>query len=484
MSQSRILYSAIFLAALGAAGIAQAQSSTRSGATASPAPRGITDIMRAGPQKQLPPAVAATPVPTPAPTTTPSGQRVAEYIVALVNSEPITNTEVLSRVQRALRQGGSEVERVPRPELNRMALERIIVEKAQLQQAKELGIKIDDLAVDQAEEGVARQNQMTVTELGRRLAQEGISRDAYRQELRTQITMMRLREREVEPRVKVSDLEVDQYLRDQRSSSAAKAAPDVNIAHVLVTVPENASDAKVAELQQKAQGIAQRARSGEDFSALARDLSDAPDRLNGGALGVRSADRYPPLFMEATQNTPVGGIAGPIRSGAGFHVLKVLSKSQPGEASATVSQTKVRHILLRVDDKANTAQAAQKLAEFKKQIDAGTATFAGLARDNSQDGSAKDGGELGWSRPGMFVPEFEEAMNRLQPGQVSDPVVSRFGVHLIQVEERREAKLSQAEQREAARAVLREKRMEEAYNTWAQEVRGRAYVEFREAPQS
>jgi len=483
MSHPRILLSALVLAALGAAGIAQAQSSMRGNTAANAAPRGITDIMRAGPQRLEPPA-AATPVPTPAPTTTPSGQRVAEYIVALVNSEPVTNTEVLSRVQRALRQGGQEIERVPRPELNRMALERLISEKAQLQQAKEMGIKVDELAVDQAEEGVARQNQMTVTELGRRLAQEGISRDAYRQELRTQITLARLREREVEPRVRVSDLEVDQYLRDQRAKGAEKAVPDVNIAHVLVAVPEGASDAKVAELEKKAQGIAQRARGGEDFSVLARDLSDAPDRLNGGALGQRSADRYPPLFIEATQNLQVGGIAGPVRSGAGFHVLKVLTKSQPGEASDVVTQTKVRHILLRVDDKRSTAQAAAELADFKKRIDGGTATFAGLARDNSQDGSAKDGGELGWSRPGMFVPEFEEAMNRLQPGQVSDPVVSRFGVHLIQVEQRREAKLSQAEQRDAVRGVLREKRMEEAYNTWAQEVRGRAYVEYREPPQS
>ena len=231
MSHSRILLRALVLAALGAVGAAQAQSSLRSNSNAAPAPRGITDIMRAGPQRSEPPAAAA-PLPTPAPATTPSGQRVAEYIVALVNSEQVTNTEVLSRVQRALRQGGPEVERVPRPELNRMALERIIVEKAQLQQAKEIGIKVDDLQVDQAEEGVARQNQMTVTELSRRLAQEGISRDAYRRELRTQITMSRLREREVEPKVKVTDLEVDQYLRDQ--SNAAKATPNVNIAHVLV----------------------------------------------------------------------------------------------------------------------------------------------------------------------------------------------------------------------------------------------------------
>jgi len=184
------------------------------------------------------------------------------------------------------------------------------------------------------------------------------------------------------------------------------------------------------------------------------------------------------------QSTPVNGIAGPIRSGAGFHVLKVLAKAQLGATDATVTQTQVRHILLLNDPKRTTAQAVAQLAEFKRRLQAGTADFAGLARDNSQDASAKEGGDLGWSRPGQFVPEFEEAMDRLAPGQISDPVVSRFGVHLIQVVGRRESKLTQAEQREAARAVLREQRVEEAFTTWVQEVRARAYVEYRDPPQS
>jgi peptidyl-prolyl cis-trans isomerase SurA len=201
-------------------------------------------------------------------------------------------------------------------------------------------------------------------------------------------------------------------------------------------------------------------------------------------MGMRSADRYPGVFVEATQSTPIGGIAGPVRSSVGFHVLKLIAKSQPGASDAAVTQTQVRHILLRNDPKRSTAEAVAQLAEFKRRIQGGTADFAGLARDNSQDGSAKDGGDLGWSRPGMFVPEFEEVVNRLAPGEVSDPVVTRFGVHLIQVQGRREAKLSQAEQREAARAVLREKKVEQATETWAQEVRARAYVEYREPPQS
>ncbi|MGO4393609.1 peptidylprolyl isomerase [Variovorax sp. M-6] len=436
---------------------------------------GITDIMRAGPRLGPPPTEPRAPAP--------AARRSAEYIVALVNSEPVTNTEVQSRVLRILKEN-PEAERVPRSELTRLVLERLINERAQLQMGKEYGIKVDDLAVDQAEQTVARQNQISITELRRRVAAEGLSQEQFRRDLRDQLILTRLRDREIEAKVKISDTEVDQFIKEQRAGANAAFAPNINIAQLIVLVPDNASEAEVAKLQQRAQGLAQRARAGEDFTKLVQENSDAPDRAAGGAFGMRSADRYPELFVEATRSTPVNGIAGPIRSSAGFHVLKLLAKSQPGASDAVVTQTQVRHILLRNDPKRNTAEAVAQLAEFKKRLQAGTADFAGLARDNSQDGSAKQGGDLGWGRPGQFVPEFEEAMNRLGPGEISDPVVSRFGVHLIQVVGRREAKLSQAEQREAARTVLREKKVEQATETWAQEVRARAYVEYREPPQT
>ena len=434
----------------------------------------------------LPAAAQLRPSPQLAPSRADTGPRAADYIVAVVNAEPITNSEVrtrLLRFEQQLAQQGAAMP--PRAELARVVLERLISEKAQLQLAADNGIRIDDAQVDQAEENFARQYDMDVRQLRRQMQLEGTSPATFREDLRSQLTLSRLRGREVEAKVRVSEADIDQYIREQQGAANDPSNLELNLGHILVVVPENASEQQVRELQARAEGIAQRARQGEDFTGLAKQFSQAPGAAqSGGQMGLRPADRYPPLFIEATQSTAVGGIAGPVRSGAGFHVLKVLSKSQSGESANTVTQTKVRHILLRVDDKRSTAQAAKELAEFKKRIEAGTATFAGLARDNSQDGSAKDGGELGWSRPGMFVPEFEEAMDRLQPGQVSDPVVSRFGVHLIQVEQRREAKLSQAEQRDAARSVLREKRMEEAYNTWVQEVRGRAYVEYREPPQS
>ena len=436
---------------------------------------GITDIMRAGPRLVPPPAPQSAPLP--------NVQRSAEYIVALVNSEPITNTEVQTRMLRVLREN-PQAERVPRAELAKLVLERLINERAQLQLAKESGVKVDELAVDQAEQMVARQNQITVPDLRRQIAAEGISQDQFRRDLREQLMLTRVRDREIESKLKISDAEVDQFIRDQRAGSNAAIPPFINIAQLVVAIPENASDAEIAKLQQRAQSLAQRARAGEDFNKLILENSDSPDRASGSTLGLRRADRYPALFVEATQSTPVNGIAGPIRSGVGFHVLKLLARSAAGTADAPVTQTQVRHILLRNDPKRTTAQSVAQLNDYKERIQKGSADFASLARDKSEDGSAKDGGDLGWTRPGQFVPEFEEAVNRLAPGQISDPVVSRFGVHLIQVVGRREAKLSQAEQREAARAVLRDQRTEQESEAWAQEVRARAYVEYREPPQS
>ena len=324
---------------------------------------GITDLMRH--RSQLGPAPRAT-APKPA---AQASQRAAEYIVALVDSEPITNSQVQQRIQRVLANGDPKASAMPRAELARLVLERLIMELAQLHVAKEEGITIDDVTLDQAETAVARQNELTLDQFRQRLAAEGITRQEFRDDLRTQLTLRRLREREVD-KVKISELEVDQYLREHPSADAA------------------------------------------------------------------------------------------------------------------VAQVHASHILLRTDQQRSTAQAVALLKDFKRRIDAGTATFEGLARDNSQDASAEHGGDLGWRPASDFVPEFQEALNRLKPGQVSEPVVSRFGVHLIKLDGRRENKLSSAERRDAVRAQLREKRSEEAYDTWAQEIRARAYVELREPPQS
>jgi peptidyl-prolyl cis-trans isomerase SurA len=413
-----------------------------------------------------------------------SGPQAADFIVAVVNSEPITNNEVRSRMLRyeqQLAQQGTPLP--PRSQLVREVVERLISERAQLQVARESNIRIDEATVDQAEQNVARQNQIDVAELRRRLAADGMNLTQFRDDLRNQILLQRLRERELEARVKVSEQDIDAFLREQQQGMADPALTEVNLAHILVAVPENATPAQVAQLQAKAQQLLARARAGEDFGKLARENSDAPGAAaNGGQVGLRTADRYPPLFVEAARNVAEGGIGEVVRSGAGFHIVKVVEKRQPG-AAITVTQNHARHILLRPGAQQTEAQARTRLADYKRRIEAKQADFAQLAREHSQDASARNGGDLGWASPGMFVPEFEEVIQSLAPGQIADPITSRFGVHLIQLLERRENKLSEREQRELVRNLVRERKLDEAYVQWAQDVRGRAYVEFREPPQ-
>lgn len=408
--------------------------------------------------------------------------RRADYIVAVVNAEPITNNEVRTRMAQFAQQLTQQGQQVPGgAEFSREVLERLISEKAQLQLAKENGIKVDDSAVDQAEQNVARQNQVDVAELRRRLAGDGISLKTFRDELRDQLMITRLRDRELESRVKVTDLEVDRFIKE-RASSNDLSSLELNLAHILVAVPENAGEAQVAELKARAQQLQQRAKSGEDFIKLGREATQPGGGISGGVVGLRTADRYPPLFVQAVQALPEGGVSEVVRSGAGFHVIKVIEKRRGGLPGATVVQSHARHILLRPSAQMSESAARARLADLKKRVESGQGDFAQLAREYSQDGSAAAGGDLGWAAPGMFVPEFEDVMNSLAPGQIAEPLMTRFGVHLIQLLERRQATLTQREQREVARNVLREKKLDEAYVQWAQEVRGRAYVEFREPP--
>lgn len=404
----------------------------------------------------------------------------ADFIVAIVNSEPITNGELRVEVARLAQQLAQA--RRPQPsatELARVVLERMIGDKAQVQLAREMGLRVDEAMVDQAELGVAQQNRIDLRELRQRLAADGLSVAQFRGQLRDQLLLSRVREREVDARVRVSDAEVDQFMRDGQASSNAEMQ-EVNIAQILVSVPESATPAQVTALSVKAQSAMTRARANEDFAVLARELSDAPDRAGGGQMGLRAPDRLPPLFVEATKNLAEGAVTDVLRSGAGFHVLKVIEKRLPG--TLTVTQNRARHILLRSTAQMNETLARDKLTDIKRRIQSGQADFATMARENSQDGSAAQGGDLGWSSPGQFVPEFEAVINTLVPNQISDPFVSRFGMHVIQLIERRTVPLGLKEQREAVRSQLRDKKLDTAYATWAQDVRGRAYVEIRDPP--
>ncbi|MEO5660212.1 MAG: peptidylprolyl isomerase [Polaromonas sp.] len=409
-------------------------------------------------------------------------QRSADYVVAMVNAEPVTNNEVR---ERALRLGQQIVlqgsERPAQPELLQMGLDSLINEKLQMQVATQANVKIDAAAIAQAEQRVAAQNRLTLDEVLSRLKDDGISREQFRQTLRNQLTMAKLREREVESRVKVADNEVEQVLAEQRDTPAADVL--LNIAQVLVAVPESATEAQRTLLQARAQKVLERARAGEDFGMLAREFSDGPEAPAGGMLGLRPAERYPELFIDSVKVLAVGGIAGPLRSGAGLHVVKLVERRQRGGIPSTVTQHRARHILLRTGAQLSEAQAVERLDAIRSSVVAGQADFAAMAKQHSQDSSARDGGELGWVNPGQFVPEFEEAISALEPGQLSAPLATRFGVHLIQLLERRDAPLGERERRAIARNMVRQKKTEEAFNLWMLEMRGGAFVQMRQPPQ-
>jgi peptidyl-prolyl cis-trans isomerase SurA len=359
-------------------------------------------------------------------------------------------------------------------------LDSLIDDRVLVTYARDSGIKVDEVELDRAVNSVAAANRLTVAELRKRLAAEGLEFARFRSSLRDQILVERVREREVHQRIKISDADIDRYL-EQKNATAA-AAVELNLAQILITIPENASDAVVAERKARIDAALARVRGGADFGVVAREVSEDGNRANGGTIGLRPATRLPDLFVERSRDLKQGEVsAEPFRSSGGFHVLKVLERRE-GQA-VRVQQTHARHILLRSSAQASVQDAARRLEDLKRQIEAGQRRFEDVAREVSEDSSASSGGDLGWASPGGFVPEFEDAMNRLEPRAVSPPVVSRFGVHLIQVIERREVEMSAKEARDQARGALREQKFGEAYQEWAKELRARAYIEMREPPQ-
>ena len=406
--------------------------------------------------------------------------RNGDYIAVVVNQELVTAGEVERRVERAQAEAGrSGIKLPPEVELRRQALDALIDERAMITTARESGMKVDEPEIDRAVQNIAQQNQVSLPVLRQRLQAEGLDYVRFRSSLRDQIMIERLREREVYQRIRISEEEVDKFIEQQRQ--AANADAETNIAQILVTVPEGTDPATLAQRQARAEAALARVRGGEAFDTVAVELSEDGNRAKGGEIGPRPASRLPDIFVEATKGLKSGEIAPTLlRSGAGFHVLKLIERKEA--LMGRVTQTRARHVLLRTSAQLNAETASRRLAEYRKQIESGSKTFEEIARQFSEDGSAASGGDLGWSAPGVMVPEFEAAMNELQVNGLSAPVVSRFGVHLIQVLERREVALEPKQLREQARNVMREQRFEQAYLDWTKELRSRAYVEYREPP--
>jgi len=400
----------------------------------------------------------------------------ADRIVAVVNEEVVTLYELRMRLEVAINQLKKQGTPLPaRDVLERQMLERLVMDKVQLQHAKEIGVKVDDVQLEQALQRIATSNKLSLAQLREALQKDGITFAKFREEIRDEMTIARVREREVENKIAISEGEIDNYLADDSAKSGGRE--EYEVAHILLRTPESASPEQIQRLKAKADQVLERVSKGEDFSQLAASFSDAPDGLQGGNLGFRALERLPAIFSDVVVKLKVGEVAPVLRSPNGFHIVKLVSK-RGGVAATAVQQTHVRHILIKVNELVSESDAKHKLAGLYERIKNG-GNFAELARLFSQDGSASKGGDLGWIYPGDTVPEFERAMDQLKPGEVSQPIQSPFGFHLIEVLERRVQDVSADRQRAAARQLLRERKMDEAYQDWLRQARDRAYVELR-----
>jgi peptidyl-prolyl cis-trans isomerase SurA len=398
----------------------------------------------------------------------------ADRIAAVVGNEVITLLELRLRLDSALKQLERQGTPLPaRDVLERQMLERIIMDRVQLQYARETGVRVDDSQLDQAIGRIAAGNKLTPQQFRQAIERDGTRYARFREDIRDEMTMARLREREVESKLVVSDAEIDAFLANQ----SAGGGEEYQVAHILLRAPESASPEQLQRLRQRGEQALKRAQAGENFAELAAAFSDAPDALQGGNLGWRSGERLPTLYSEAAKRLAPGEVAPLLRSSAGFHVVKLIGK-RGGAVQVSVRQTRARHILLRINEGMAESEARHKMETLRERL-ANGADFAELARVYSQDGSAAKGGDLGWVSPGDTVPEFERAMDALREGEVSPVVQSPFGMHLIQVTERRQRDVSEERQRALARQALRERRLDEAYQDWLRQLRDRVYVEVR-----
>lgn len=399
----------------------------------------------------------------------------ADRILAVVGDEVITQYDLRQRLATALKQLQKQNTTLPPQDvLERQLLERMIMDRVQMQFARETGLKVDDAQLDQAITKVAANNKMTPQQFKAALEKDGVNYAAFREEIRGELTMVRLREREVDSKIIISDGEIDMYLANQASTGSGE---EYQLAHILLRAPESASPEALQKLRLRGEQALQRAREGASFAELAAGFSDAPDALQGGDLGWRPMDRLPQLYAETAARMRPGDVSDLLRSSAGFHILKLVAK-RGGGGPVSVQQTHARHILIRVNEVVSETEARRKMENLRERLVNG-GDFAELARLYSQDGSAGKGGDLGWVSPGDTVPEFERAMDALKDNEISPVVQTPFGMHLIQVVERRSRDVSEDRKRAVARQALRERKLEEAYQDWLRQIRDRAYVENR-----
>ena len=406
---------------------------------------------------------------------------VIDRIVAVVNDEAITARELDERTRFAMKQLAQQGTAPPPQNIvERQLLERLISDRVQLQFAKETGLRVDDTELDRAIARIAEQNKLTPLDMRAALERDGVPFPKFREDIRSEIVMSRLREREVDNKIVVTESEIDALLAS--STSGDLRGDEVNLSHILIVVPENARPEQVQARRARAEEALEQLTKGADFRQVAAAFSEAPDALQGGSMGWRAGERLPSIFYDAIKNLKPGQVSEILRSANGFHLVRLNERrgaATPGaQGPPSVQQTHVRHILVKTNELVSENEARARLRTLKERLE-NKADFADLARVHSEDASAAKGGDLGWILPGDTVPEFERAMDALKPGEISDPVRSPFGWHLIQVLERGVQDVSKERQRLGARQTLRARKSDEAYQEWVRQLRDRAYVEMR-----
>ena len=402
--------------------------------------------------------------------------RDIDRIVAVVNTAVITEFELNSRVEQALAQLANQNTALPpRRLLQKQLLERMITERALVQVAEDTNIRIDGIVLDRAIARIAQNNKMSPEEFRKALEAEGANFEMFRDQIRTEMTIARLKEREVDNKLVITDAEIDNFLANSEGNSDQQ--DEYNLAHILVLTPEGASPEKLAELKEKAEKALAELKSGADFTQISAAYSDTQNAVQGGGLGWRSEAQLPGLYASALREMKPGEVSAVLKSGNGFHIIKLIDK-RGKNVQTVIKQTHARHILVKTNEVVNDKDAQNRLLLLKERIENG-ADFAGLAKLHSDDLSASRGGDLGWLNPGDTVPEFERTMDSLKPHELSAPVQSPFGWHLIQVLERRDQDVTQERKRLDARRAIRDRKSEEAFDDWVRQARDRAYVEYR-----
>ncbi|MDD5299379.1 MAG: peptidylprolyl isomerase [Gallionella sp.] len=401
---------------------------------------------------------------------------VIDSVVAVVNDDVITRQELDEHLRMVVRQLQKQGTPLPEPEvLEKQILERMINDMLQTQFAKESGVRVDDTQLDLAITRIAQQNKFSnLAEFRARLEADGVDFKKFREEIRNEIISTRLREREVESKLVISDTEVDNYLANKAKMGGE--TEEFHLAHILVVVPEQASAEKIQAARNKAEQALAQLKGNADFAQVAAGTSDAKDALKGGDIGWLPGDRIPPVFMSELQHLKPGQTTAVLRSPSGFHILKLVEK-RSSNAPAVITQTHARHILIKTSEIVPEAEARKRIMEIKQLIENG-ADFAEQAKRYSQDGSAQQGGDLDWVSPGQTVTEFEEVMDKLQPGMIG-VAQTQFGWHLIQVMERRNTDVSVQQQRQQARTAIGTFKSDEQYQDWLRQLRDHAFIEYR-----